>query len=53
MRRATYADAAMEEAAGTIKGRWTDEEDDAVRQLVAQYGATSWSQIASLVPGTC
>jgi hypothetical protein len=34
-----------------IKGPWTKEEDDKVRELVAQYGPRKWSLIASKLNG--
>lgn len=33
------------------KGPWTDEEDNKVRRLVAQFGAKKWSRIAAELPG--
>ena len=33
------------------KGPWTEEEDNKVRQLVAQFGAKKWSKIAAELPG--
>lgn len=34
-----------------VKGPWTEEEDDMVRKLVAEYGARSWSVIAQQLKG--
>jgi len=36
---------------GIIKGPWTDEEDQRVRELVAELGTKKWSQIAVHLPG--
>ena len=33
------------------KGPWTKEEDDKVMQLVNQYGAKKWTEIARQIPG--
>eukprot|EP00736_Rhodelphis_marinus_P009503 Rmarinus@m.26439 len=33
------------------KGPWTKEEDEIVIQLVSEYGAKKWSQIAASLPG--
>eukprot|EP00762_Andalucia_godoyi_P000704 ANDGO_05350.mRNA.1 Transcription factor MYB44 len=34
-----------------IKGCWTPEEDETLRNLVQSYGARKWSKIASFLPG--
>ncbi|KAL3622660.1 Transcription factor myb3r-5 [Castilleja foliolosa] len=34
-----------------VKGPWTQEEDDKIRELVARYGPTKWSIIARSLPG--
>jgi len=34
-----------------MKGPWTEEEDQKVIELVSQYGARKWSQIAAELPG--
>eukprot|EP00741_Cyanophora_paradoxa_P014306 tig00020780_g13797.t2 len=34
-----------------VKGPWTKEEDDTVINLVRQYGAKKWSEIAKHLPG--
>eukprot|EP01052_Picozoa_sp_SAG31_P007698 SAG31_NODE_371_length_16628_cov_3.741943_6_plen_120_part_00 len=34
-----------------MKGPWKQEEDEKIRELVAQYGPKKWSLIASHLPG--
>lgn len=34
-----------------VKGAWSDEEDQKLRDLVAEYGAKKWSLIAQNLPG--
>ncbi|CAA0842860.1 myb domain protein 3r-5 [Striga hermonthica] len=34
-----------------VKGPWTQEEDEKIRELVAKYGPTKWSVIARSLPG--
>jgi len=34
-----------------IKGPWTEEEDLVLMECVKQFGAQTWSQIASHLPG--
>ncbi len=36
---------------GLVKGSWTDEEDEIVRSMVAEFGLKSWSHIASKLKG--
>jgi transcriptional activator Myb len=39
------------EAASSVKGPWTEEEDATVIDLVGKLGAKQWSKIASHLPG--
>ncbi|KAK6152464.1 hypothetical protein DH2020_015099 [Rehmannia glutinosa] len=34
-----------------VKGPWTQEEDEKIREMVAKYGPTKWSVIARSLPG--
>ena len=34
-----------------VKGPWTDEEDLKLVEMVTEFGAHNWSQIAAALPG--
>lgn len=41
----------MRACVGVRKNRWTPEETEHLREVVAKHGAKSWTKIASLIPG--
>ena len=36
---------------GLVKGAWSDEEDDALRDFVKQFGASNWAEAVNYIHG--